>query len=314
MKKNFSASDWKEYLPLPIYDDVPELDVLYKKAWELAHAHIRSIDGMPQSPYMDEAFCDTQIWIWDTCFMSLFCKYAQSVFPGIESLNNFYEVMHGDRSLPKIIPSEKEPAWTGATPGVLSDIKICIGDNPPLFAWAEYENALFHGDVEYVKDLLYNRRVLQKHYEWIESLREPYIPKGVRSRTWLIHEDCGYRWEGGRSGMDNTPRGRIGEKAEKERPNNPDMLWIDAICQQALSARMIAKLFRIVGDEALESEWNEKYLEKKDTVNRLYWDARDGFYYDIDVNTHEFYKVMSIASYWTLECYTVSRVDKHPKI
>ena len=60
---------------------------------------------------MDEAFCDTQIWIWDTCFMSLFCKYAQSVFPGIESLNNFYEVLHNGGRLANIIPSEKEPAW-----------------------------------------------------------------------------------------------------------------------------------------------------------------------------------------------------------
>ncbi|MBQ8759138.1 MAG: alpha,alpha-trehalase, partial [Clostridia bacterium] len=32
----------------------------------------------------------------------------------------------------------------------------------------------------------------------------------------------------------------------------------------------------------------------------LYWDEKDGFYYDIDCNTHDFYKIMSIASYWTL--------------
>ena len=69
----------------------PEYRALYDKAFALAYAHIRDIPGMPQTPYMDEAFCDTQVWIWDSCFMSLFCQYAQEVFPGLETFNNFYE-------------------------------------------------------------------------------------------------------------------------------------------------------------------------------------------------------------------------------
>ena len=300
MEKNFKCAEWKKYIPEPIFDEKPEYGRMYKIAMEKAYDHIRSIDGMPQSPYMDEAFCDTQIWIWDTCFMSLFCKYAQSVFPGIESLNNFYEVLHNGGRLANIIPSEKEPAWTGNLPGVLSEIKICISDNPPLFAWAEYENALFHGDKDYVRELLYKRQALQKHFDFIENLKSFQNFPGVRSQSRLISEELGYKWEGGRSGMDNTPRGRIGEHAEKERPNNPDMLWIDAICQQALSAKYISELARVIGDSALSDEWNAKYLEKKNIVNKYYWDEKDGFYYDIDNNTHEFYKVMSIASYWTL--------------
>ncbi len=255
---------------------------------------------MPQSPYMDEAFCDTQIWIWDSCFMSLFCKYAQEVFPGVETLNNFYEVIHNKEKLPQIIPGEKEPEWTGATPGNPSDININIADNPPLFAWAEYENALLNGDMEYVKELLYNRQILQKHYNWIEGLTERIKLDGVYAQTYLICEKNGYRWEGGSSGMDNTPRGRTTPNAKKERPNNPDMLWIDAICQQALSAKMISKLFGLVGDRNKAYEWNEKYNEKKNIVNKFYWDEEDKFYYDIDFNTNEFYKIKTIASYWPL--------------
>jgi hypothetical protein len=250
MKKNFNVKAWKSYLPRPICEDVPAYGMLYERAWELAHDHIRDILGMPQTPYMDEAFCDTQIWIWDTCFMSLFCKYAREVFPGIESLNNFYEVLYQGKTLPQIIPSENEPDWTGAVPGVPSDIQIHIADNPPLFAWAEYENALFHGDAEYIRNLLYERQVLQKHYDWIENLQERMTPRGVHAETFLIHEACGYRWEGGRSGMDNTPRGRLSERTKRTRPNNPHMLWVDAICQQALSAKMIANLFGILKDEA----------------------------------------------------------------
>ena len=112
-----SMDDWKRKLPQPVCEDVPDYDKLYQKAWELAHNHIRHIEGMPKTPYMDEAFCDTQIWIWDTCFMSLFCKYAADVFPGKESLCNFYDVLYGGKSLPYVIPSANEPEWTGASAG-----------------------------------------------------------------------------------------------------------------------------------------------------------------------------------------------------
>ena len=88
-------------IPIPIYEEHPEYNVLYMKAWELSYSHIKHIDGMPQSPYMDEAFCETQIWIWDSCFMSLFCKYARDIFPGVETLKNFYEVLYEKKNFPK---------------------------------------------------------------------------------------------------------------------------------------------------------------------------------------------------------------------
>lgn len=298
--KKFGCSNYQDYIPVPVYESNPEYVEFYKKAWEIAFKHIKHIDGMPQTPYMDEAFCDTQVWIWDSCFMSLFCKYAREVFPGVETFNNFYEVLYGKKRLAKIIPGKNEPDWTGAIPGVPYEMKIHIADNPPLFAWAEYENVLMSGNKEYIKELLYNKQFLQKHYEWIENLKAPVTCDGVMHPTCLTSYKYGYKWEGGRSGMDNTPRGRIGVHAYEERPNNPDMFWLDAICQQALSAKMISELFKIIDDKENYEKWNSLYTKKKNIINELYWDEEDGFYYDIDCNTHKFYKVKTIASYWTL--------------
>lgn len=306
MKENNITKNWKDFIPVPVYDEHPEYNELYEKAWELAFEHIKNIDGMPQTPYMDEAFCATQIWIWDSCFMSLFCKYAREVFPGVETLKNFYDVLYEGKHLPVIMPPEDEPYWTKAVYKEPYEIKIHIADNPPLFAWAEYENALMKGDRGYLKELLYERRVLQKHYDWIEGLHANIDVPGVLCKTHLISEEYGYRWEGGSSGMDNTPRGRTGEHALKERPNNPDMLWLDAICQQAMSAKTIARLFALVGDKGEEERWNEKYEEKKKIINGFYWDNDDEFYYDIDCNTHNFYKVRSVASFWTLTSETAT--------
>ena len=299
MNKNFRAIDWKSYLPIPICEEHPEYGGFYEKAWELARDHVKDIDGMPQNPYMDEAFCATQLWIWDTCFMSLFCKFAGEVFPGVESFQNFYSVLYEGKLLPKVIPPENEPDWTETTPGVPAHIMVHIADNPPLFAWSEYENALIHGDREYLRTLLYGKQSLQRHYEWFESQREKRKIHGVLAPNCLIHEPYGYKWEGARSGMDNTPRGRT-EIPSPKRPNNPDMYWLDAICQQALSARIIARLFAMVGDGENEKIWNGKFEEKKKIVNELYWDPEDRFYYDIDCNDHHFYKVKSVASFWPL--------------
>ena len=300
MPNEFGAANWREYIPQPVCEEMPQYNEFYNKAWELAFDHIKTVDGMPQSPYMDEAFCETQIWIWDTSFMSLFCKFARDVFPGVESLRNFYEKLYGGKKLGIIIPTENEPEWTGSVVGEPFEVQIHIADNPPLFAWAEYENALVKGDKEYIKNLLYKEKFLQKHYEWFESQKTPTTISGVMAPTCLIAEEYGYKWEGGRSGMDNTPRGRRGEHAYEPRPNNPDLLWVDAILQQAMAAKMMAKLFAIVGDTQNQAVWNEKFNKKADIINRLYWCEEDGFYYDIDCNTHEFCKVATIASFWAL--------------
>ena len=300
MKNNFGAKNYKDYIPHPVDDAHPEYLALYEKAWALAYAHIKDIPGMPQTPYMDEAFCDTQIWIWDSCFMSLFCKYGREVFPGVETLHNFYDVLYANKELPFVIPTAREPEFTGAVAGEPYRIVIHIADNPPLFALAEHENAKFSGDMARIRDLLYNTKYLEKHYEWIEGLRAPEIPHGAFHETCLIAERDGYLWEGGRSGMDNTPRGRTGAHAVGQRPNNPDMLWLDAICQQALSAERIAALYRTVGDEEGAALWQARYEKKKRTVNALYYDAEDGFYYDIDRRDRRFYKIKTMATYWTM--------------
>ncbi len=298
MSNNCDVYNLHDYIPIPVYGEHPEYNVLYFKAWEIAFKHIKHIDGMPQTPYMDEAFCDTQIWIWDTCFMSLFCKYANDLFPCVESLKNFYEVLYNGKKLPEVIPTESEPVWTGAKSGVAFEMQVHIADNPPLFAWSEYQNALFKGDKDYLRELLYNQCFLQKHYSWFENLKEGYTPNGVCVNTCLISTENGFKWEGGRSGMDNTPRGRKGDTAVEKRPHNPDLLWIDAINQQALAAKMIAEMFKILADEENYNLWYNNFLQKAKIINDLYWDNDDLFYYDIENNN--FNKVKTIASFWAL--------------
>ena len=103
-------------LPSPIYDEDPGYSELYEVAWKQAYEHIKYQPGLVQPLYMDEGLWDDTIWIWDTEFMVLFCKYAPDVFPGIQSLNNFYSTMLESKA---------------------SSLQIQHPDNPPFFAWVE---------------------------------------------------------------------------------------------------------------------------------------------------------------------------------
>ena len=117
-------ASWKASTPEPVFEEKTGYVDLYWAAWEMAAKRVMKQDGLPQSPYMDEACWDSHIWIWDTAFMTFFTKYSPQHFPGVESLKNFYSPMHdGSGKLP---------------------LRIQHPDNPPLFAWGEYSNLLFN--------------------------------------------------------------------------------------------------------------------------------------------------------------------------
>ncbi len=264
----------KEQVPKPILEGYEDLIELYYVAWEQAWSHIKN------DSYVDEGFSDDYIWIWDTAFMLHFCKYAPDLFPGIESFDNFYK-----------------PLYDGAKPVE----KIHIVDNPPLFAWTELEYYKMTGDRERIKKLLLTDEYLQKHYEWLSSLTEPVHPTEVGSVvTCAIAEENGFRWEGGRSGMDNTPRGRIGKYTTKERVNHPELLWVDLIAQQTLSARAISALASEIGENELASKWESEAARLANIIQTHYWSESDGIYYDILNGSNAHVPVLTPASFWPM--------------
>ena len=294
-----AESAWKDAVPHPVYDSNPGFVELYYKAWELAYSHIDSIPGLPSPRYMDEAHASNLIWIWDTCFMTQFCKYCPDVFPGIESLDNFYELMlSGERKeLPKVIGNE----WSGEGRGKLLNFRVQHPDNPPLFAWAEYNYALQTGNQERLRKVFSERRYLQGWFNLFDSF-DPGMPQpyGSSVKVALKKYDNGYAWKGCPSGMDNTPRGRTSAPSDTSRcPDNPDLRWLDAISYQALSALCHNDIAVLLGDKNEEDFWFKKYRELKAEIDSLYWDETDGCYYDIFSNGEKS-KVMTIASYWPL--------------
>ena len=215
--ENSSIMD-RNFVPEVIYDEEPEFVDLYYTAWQSAWEHIFTCPGAPVQTYMNEGIRCHKIWIWDTCFMVQFCRYAAENFPGIQSLENFYRVIHDGESMV---------------------LKVHHTDNPPLFAWTEYEYFKHTGDVERVKRILLKEQYLQRHYEWMEKIKGGILFDYSTAKTaaeWIPGK--GFKWAGCPSGMDNTPRGD---------DDYTSIYWLELSAQQGLSALYIYRLAEAVG-------------------------------------------------------------------
>ncbi|MBR3076144.1 MAG: alpha,alpha-trehalase [Bacteroidales bacterium] len=264
------CSKGEKEIPTPVFDARPEYVQLYRTAWEQARAHIKYQPGLVQPLYMDEGFRDEAIWIWDSEFMVMFCKYAPDIFPGIQTLDNFYYTLHEKAGSP---------------------LSVWHPDNPPFFAWVENDYFKFTDDKAHIEELIKQKRFLQKHFELFNTMNHdtefpfPISNDGVR----IQYKGIGYNWQSWQSGMDNTPRKRA-----------MPMFWIDAISQQALSALYISRLAAIAGDKATEDEYKAIYQEYKEKINKYYWDDEDGCYYDIREDDLSKTHILTPASFWPM--------------
>lgn len=237
-------------IPQPVFDAEPGYVELYWKAWELAYAHVKWQKGLVQPLYMDEGLWDDTLWIWDSEFMVMFCKYAPKLFPGIQTLDNFYYTMLEDSG---------------------SSLRIQHPDNPPFFAWVENDYYKITGDRDHIRELLLDKKFPQRYWDLFPTLSPERKLQFDHYPIALKYKGIGYEWSGISSGMDNTPRTRAGK----------GMLWVDAISQQALSALYISRLAKVAGDGATAREFEKKWKELRVIVNKYYWDDSDGCYYDI---------------------------------
>lgn len=271
--------DWQREIPRVVFPD-KELVALYEKTWEIAADRVRvGPEGLPVSPYLDEHCYEDQIWIWDACFMVMFSRYAPAAYPGKQTLYNLYLPLHE---------------------GVETPLRIHLRDNPPLFAWVEYDNYQFTADREHLDYVFSEKQFLQRHYHYFDCLeyghREPRVspnPVFLRVKKDDRGRVKGYVWRGGASGMDNTPRGRDAGGYDK-------VFWVDAICQQALSALYISRLCGLYGMKSEEREWKGRYDALKKKINEEYWDEQDGFYYDIEAETGEPCRIKTPAAFWAM--------------
>ena len=269
-KKEYSGAELptfeknKSKLPQPILEDNNELVKLYWKAWELAFKHFKKPpEGSPfVSNYIDEAFSPS-IFQWDTIFMIMFARYGNSVFPAIQSLDNFYSRQYENGYICREIQE------TSGQDFVYEGRENTI--NPPLFTWAEIETYKLTGDKSRFASVL---PPLEKYAEWLERYRRKENTK---------HN---LYWQTGLgSGMDNSPRS--------------GSAWVCMSSQMKMFYDGLAFIASELGEKGKADRYNSKAKDIGERINKFMWNEDDGLYYDLDDEGNQV-KVKTIASFWPM--------------
>lgn len=291
----------RDQLPAPVFDEQPDWIPLYWKAWELAcrNFHEPAPGSHFVSQFIDAAF-NQNTFLWDSCFMSMFCNVAHPLVPGIGSLDNFYARQHDDgeigRELSRATGMDYEP-WVnrdgrsllsrnGWEPPYRSEAAVIYRDRPapeppprltldaldnPLPAWAELESLRVTGD----------RARLALVYPPLEHYYRA-LQKYLRQGNGLYVTD----W----ASMDNSPRNDfLGAGGTA----------VDTSCQMALFARDLATMAALLGRPAEAQAFTREADALSATINRLMWDPAQQFYFDLTLDGRRA-PVKTVAAFWAL--------------
>jgi glycogen debranching enzyme len=292
----------KDKLPCPVFEENPDYVRCYWKAWELAfkNFHEPVKDSGFVSEFIDAAF-NQNIFLWDTCFLTMFCNYAHPYVPGICSLDNFYIKQHetGEicREINRTTGKDFEPwvnkdneplfsrwgyAWDKSFKKTMVIYKgrqaptpnpkltlDCL--NHPIFAWAELESYRLTGDKER-----------------LELVWEPLVKYYAALKKYLRQGNGLYITDS--ASMDNATRNKYLEAGG---------MGIDISCEMVLFARNLADIADILEKPTKARQYNQQVEELSGLINRYMWDQNRGFYFDLTLEGKKA-PVKSIAAFWTL--------------
>ena len=265
----------KSLLPEPFWDGHASAIACTTKAWKLAFANLRRPEAASGfvARFIDPAFNDC-IFMWDSCFMTLFGRYGARAFPFVRTLDNFYAKQHPDgficREIGRALGDDRFPRFDPSSTG------------PNVMAWAEWEHYRNFGDRDRLARVF---PVLRAYHQWLRAYR-----------TW---PDGSYWSTGWGCGMDNQPRVPSGMPYGNPEHYHGRMTWADTTLQQILSARLLAQMGRTLGVESDVADMRDEAARLGRFVNDRLWSEGDRFYCDRS-GDGALNRVKSVGGYWAL--------------
>lgn len=258
-----------DQLPALIADDHPDWVRLHDRAWQIAFNNLRQPEAQSGfvANFIDPAFNDN-VYLWDTCFMTLFGTYGRQQFAFLKSLDNFYAKQHDDGFICREINS-----YSGS--GVYQSLDP-RSTGPNIFAWTEWLHFQQHQRTDRLHKVF---PVLIGYHRWC--------------RDWRTHPDGLYWTSGWGSGMDNQSRVPHSEYHHR------GYAWVDASMQAALSCEMLLNIGRVIDNDEFADELHAELDHLRGAINADLWDEVSGFYYDRAPNG-SLSRTKSIGAFWGL--------------
>lgn len=292
-----------EKIPQVHFSEHKDWETLYQTAWDSHKSNITAITkelngelttDEEQSYYVDEAF-DDRIFQWDTLFMMLFDKYGLHEFPTLNSMDNFYYQQYdtddeSDGFICRMIYQETGEHY-------YKNYMDVDAVNPPMFAWAEWEQYKIHGDVERFTKVIKGKTILERLDSYYQFIK--------RTRTYTSGPAEGlYVSNGQSSGLDNTPN---------QNWNGWGQAVNDMSLQQVQAAGYISRIANEVLEkkenlteeeraeyEALREKYENEEAELKSLIQQKLWSEEGGFFFNMDSNTGELTNIATPTGLWAL--------------
>ena len=264
---------WQESVPQPFWEGHDDVLACYRRAFEIVGSKIRAPEpgsGFTRN-YVFTKFSGA-VFVWGSCFITMFGKYGAVAFPFIRMLENFYGAQDSDGFIPRELDiSNGRSAFERNDPS-------SAGGN--LFAWAEWQWYLFSGDKARLRDVY---PALLAYHRWFR-----------RNRTW---QNGTYFSSGWGCGMDNIPR--MDTTRYSAEFDHGHLSFVDATFQQVFNARLLLKISEATDIETGRNELAEEADRLTRFANERMWDEKDGLYKDLD-REGNLVGCNHIGSFWAL--------------
>lgn len=249
-----TSKEWPEELfPEVVLPQHPDWVALYKKGWKLNWDYMVTSTALPARFAHNYCPDNDMNYIWDACINSLYQRYGgvSGIFPAMQEIDNLYAQQVDSTGY--ILRYYR---WTDyASHWGASKETPRIGDvNPPLFAWAEWNYFEIANDTTRLKEKLPK---IIKYYMFIENYLQEAPGK--------------YVWNGAGSGWDNISGVQ------------PHKYWVELPAMQALAAKYIAKMAKVLGHKDVVSQFTDE-ANKKGKELEEYWNKDKNWYCSIGEN------------------------------
>lgn len=262
-KKFFDA------LPSPKTDD-PLLAETYYKAMSVLKSMVYSPAGKAKTRWTTpDRMPHRKMWLWDSAFHAL---GLQHISPELaqEAIEAVFAYQEEDGFIPHMM-----------APGYGSQVI-----QPPILGWAAME--IFRKNKKN-EDREFLGRIagpLEKFIRWVLEHR---AKRAGNSLGWSIRKRYSFPLcRSGETGMDNSPRFDCTDDAES----------VDIISFVIQEIEMLGKMCEILG-RAMPADLLEKRRALIDTLQTLFWDADEKFFYDRQHNG-DFIRVKTVSAFTPL--------------
>lgn len=149
----------KNQLPEPLWDGRSDEIECYYKAWKIDFGNINNPTKQSGfvSPFIDTAF-NGNLFMWDSCFILMFCKYAAHLFDFQQMLDNFYAKQHKDGYICREIrETDGKDRFTRFDPS---------STGPNIMPWCEWEYYTLFIDIKRLRKVF---PCLLAYHKWLKD-------------------------------------------------------------------------------------------------------------------------------------------------